>query len=336
MAATDRLSQIGSALRALRVPAAVAAVAAVVLAPAGAGAVTPQPPPPRPLPIEAFVTDKAVSALARSGSTVYLGGEFTRIGPPTGGGTVLDPNSGLRASQFPEVRGTAFAIVPDGAGGYYIGGRFTNVGGVARKNLAHVLASGFVDPSRALMSTTTSSRSRSTAGGCMSAATSCTSGTVIRRRLAALDPATGGVIGAFNPGADQSVQDFAIAGERMFVNGRFTGIAGQGRSGIAVLRTHDGALDPAFDAVPNGQVDAVLALGSRFYVGGTFTEVSGRSRAGLAAFDVAYRRSSTPPSAPRPTATSTTSPPTAHGCSWPATSPRSPARSTTPSRRWTR
>ncbi|MDX6720182.1 MAG: hypothetical protein QOJ63_2436, partial [Solirubrobacteraceae bacterium] len=64
-------------------------------------------------------------------------------------------------------------------------------------------------------------------------------------------------------------------------------IAGHSRSGIAVLNTHDGELDPAFDAVPNGKVDAVLALGSRFYVGGTFTEVSGRSRAGLAAFDVA-------------------------------------------------
>ena len=262
-------------------------LATACLAPATAGAVLPQPPPARPLPNPAFVTDGAVNALARSGDTIYLGGDFTRIGPPTGGGTVLDPGNGLRASRFPDVRGTGFAIVGDGAGGYYIGGRFTHVGGLPRKNLAHVLASGAVDPSfgpyvdNDVLALALDNGRLYVGGDFLHV------GESIRRRIAALDPATGVVIGAFNPGADQSVQDLAIAGSRMFVNGRFTGIAGHSRSGIAVLNTQDGELDPNFDAVPNGQVDAVLALGSRFYVGGTFTEVSGRSRAGLAAFDIA-------------------------------------------------
>ncbi len=264
---------------------ALLATAAVV--PATAGAVLPQPPPARPLPSQAFVTNDTVNALARSGDTLYLGGDFTRIGPPTGGGTVLDPATGLRAAQFPDVRGTAFAIVPDGAGGYYVGGHFTHVGGLPRKNLAHVLGSGAVDPlfgpyvDNDVLALALDGGRLYVGGDFLHV------GETIRRRIAALDPATGVVIGAFNPGADQSVQDLAVAGSRMFVNGRFTGIAGHSRSGIAVLNTHDGELDPNFDAVPNGQVDAVLALGSRFYVGGTFTEVSGRSRAGLAAFDIA-------------------------------------------------
>ncbi|HEV7806258.1 MAG TPA: hypothetical protein VGO80_10585 [Solirubrobacteraceae bacterium] len=263
-----------------------AAIAIAVVAPAAAR-VLPQPPPARPLPSPAYVTDKAVNALARSADTIYLGGEFSRIGPPTGGGVVLDPTDGLRATQFPELRGIGFAIVPDGAGGYYVGGRFANVGGLPRKNLAHVLASGAVDPSFAPHVDDDVLALALDGGRLYVGGDFLHVGDVIRRRLAALDPATGAVVGAFNPGADQSVQDLAIAGSRMFVNGRFTGIAGHSRSGIAVLDTHDGELDPAFDAVPNGKVDAVLALGSRFYVGGTFTEVSGRSRAGLAAFDIA-------------------------------------------------
>ncbi len=264
-----------------------ALVAIACVAPATAGAVLPQPPPARPLPNPAFVTDETVNALTRSGDTIYLGGDFTRIGPPTGGSTVLDPATGLRAPQFPEVRGVGFAIVPDGAGGYYIGGRFTHVGGLPRKNLAHVLASGAVDPSFGPYVDNDVLALALDGGRLYVGGDFLHVGETIRRRLAALDPATGVVIGAFNPGADQSVQDLAVAGARMFVNGRFTGIAGHSRSGIAVLRTSDGELDPNFDAVPNGQVDAVLALGSRFYVGGTFTEVCGRSRAGLAAFDIA-------------------------------------------------
>jgi hypothetical protein len=264
----------------------VATLATVCAAPAGAGAVLPQPPPARPLPSPAFVTNGDVNALARSNDTIFLGGDFTRIGPPTGGGVALDPVTGLRATQFPDVRGTGFALVPDGVGGYYIGGHFDAVGGLPRKNLAHVLASGAVDPSFAPVVDDDVLALALSGGRLYVGGDFLHVGDVIRRRLAALDPATGAVDPAFNPGADQSVQDFAIAGTRMFVNGRFTGIAGHSRSGIAVLDTTTGELDPAFDAVPNGQVDAVLALGSRFYVGGTFTEVSGRSRAGLAAFDV--------------------------------------------------
>jgi hypothetical protein len=147
MTSTFRLLALRPSGRGARVPAAIgAALALCCVAASSAHAVLPQPPPARPLPNPAFVTDKAVDALARSANTIYLGGDFTRIGPPTGGGVVLDPASGLRAAQFPDVRGIGFAIVPDGAGGYYVGGRFTHVGGLPRKNLAHVLASGAVDP----------------------------------------------------------------------------------------------------------------------------------------------------------------------------------------------
>src|SRR5688572_4713210 len=112
---------------------------------AAAPAALPPAPPPQPAPLPGFVTDAPVNALARSAGRVFLGGDFTRIGPATGGGVVLDPAGGQRAAQFPDVRGIGFVVVPDGAGGYYLGGRFSAVGGVARRNLAHVLADGSID-----------------------------------------------------------------------------------------------------------------------------------------------------------------------------------------------
>ncbi len=83
-------------------------------------------------------TDGPVYAVVRDGSTVYLGGSFTYVGPRTGGGALIDAGSGVVLPGFPQVTGVVSAIASDGSGGWYIGGQFTSVGGVARSNLAHV------------------------------------------------------------------------------------------------------------------------------------------------------------------------------------------------------
>src|SRR6185503_15272958 len=41
---------------------------------------------------------------------------------------------------FPAVEGTVNAALSDGTGGWYLGGEFESVGGVARHNLAHLRA----------------------------------------------------------------------------------------------------------------------------------------------------------------------------------------------------
>ena len=49
---------------------------------------------------------------------------------------------------FPHVHGSAvYAIVDDGAGGIFVGGEFSSVGGIACRNLAHVRADRTVDRS---------------------------------------------------------------------------------------------------------------------------------------------------------------------------------------------
>jgi len=48
-----------------------------------------------------------------------------------------------------------------------------------------------------------------------------------------------------------------------------------------------GALDPSFDAPPDGPVDALLVSFGRLYAGGAFQQIGDRSRSGLAAFDIA-------------------------------------------------
>src|SRR5437867_12467975 len=74
------------------------AIAAIVLAAAGlvvfAGSGAAQS-----IRQDLWVTDGTVNAVARSGNTLYIGGAFGRLGPPTGGGAPLDSN-GVVLSGF--------------------------------------------------------------------------------------------------------------------------------------------------------------------------------------------------------------------------------------------
>src|SRR5438876_6198272 len=92
------------------------------------------------------VTDGEVRALAISGNTLYVGGAFGLIGPPTGGGVPVDTANGAPQGSFPEVRGPVYAAVPDGSEGWFVGGAFDQVGGFPRANLAHIRGDRSVDP----------------------------------------------------------------------------------------------------------------------------------------------------------------------------------------------
>ena len=85
-------------------------------------------------------------AMLRVGNTVYVGGAFSRIANRTGSAIVVPGSGGAPEPGFPEVAGgSVTAAVADGTGGWYLGGSFTNVGGVARPGLAHVRGDGVLD-----------------------------------------------------------------------------------------------------------------------------------------------------------------------------------------------
>ena len=86
-----------------------------------------------------------VNAVAVSGTTAYVGGDFRYVGPETGGFVALDGSTGNAAGHWPVVTGYVKSAISDGSGGWFLAGGFTSVGGLPRTNLAHVLADGSVD-----------------------------------------------------------------------------------------------------------------------------------------------------------------------------------------------
>lgn len=235
----------------------------------------------------------AVRALAfGDDGTLYLGGNFTRIGPTAGGGVPLHPDTGQPVAAFPKVNGLVCAATPDGSGGWYVGGEFSLAGGEPRTNLAHVLADGSLDATWAPQVTHAGRRGAVMAlafdgstlyvGGDFDAL----SGTP-RAGLGAID--LSGATTSWAPvlstgdGTVTNVDAIALRGSEVLLGGHFDFVDGEPRRGLAAVGANGtlGAWNPS----PSADVGRIAVVGELVYVAGGFDSVGGQPRAGLAALD---------------------------------------------------
>lgn len=191
---------------------------------------------------ELWTTDGPVHALAldRNAGVLYIGGEFTRVGPadPLAGSAAdrrnlaaFDLDSGEVTAWDPATDGPVHAmwLNPNGTM-LYIGGDFSAAGGQ------------------------------------------------FRQRLAALDT-TLGLPGTWNPGADGPVRVMAPSATSgsLYIGGGFAQVAGAARRGLAELGvlgvgTLTGLGQQALFE-PGAVVSALATGGGRLYAGGRFTPV---------------------------------------------------------------
>ena len=229
-----------------------------------------------------WVTDGPVHSTIRVGNTIYLAGQFTRVGPAIGPSFPVDLGAGAVSGAYPKLVGEVFAEVGDGLGGRFVGGSFVSAGGIARANLVHVLADGTVD-----------GWDPGTDGTVLTLALS---GGVLyvggefqniagqpRSHVAALDPETGAVL-PWNPGADGTVRTLARNGSVVYAGGDFANAGGQPRPYLAAI---DAASGSATGWIPNadGPVWHVVPSGVRVLACGDFDHIGGGLRHHAAALD---------------------------------------------------
>ena len=135
------------------------------------------------------------------------------------------------------VNGLVHRAIPDGSGGWFIGGNFTAVGGVAR-NKFPIQPDGTLDASWNPDVGGTGNwyvTALALHGGILYVGGYFSSvGGESRNNLAAIDTATG-LPTPWNPGVDGSVYAIAAGSGKVFVGGGFTTIGGQARSNFAIL-----------------------------------------------------------------------------------------------------
>jgi hypothetical protein len=217
---------------------------------------------------------QGIQALAVSGSTVYVAGDFASIGgQPRLGLAALDATTGAATAWNP---GPAFGIETLGASGSSVvaAGRFYSLGGRPRNGLAAIdTATGALtdwDPN--------AGATRNSQGWIFAIATSgqtvyvggrfTSCGGQARNGLAALD-AVSGLATDWDPSPlpngnySVAVTSVAVAEPTIYVGGAFGSVGGQARNGLAALDAGTGMSTPWNPGVSSG---VALALeGSNVY-----------------------------------------------------------------------
>ncbi|MBU3659844.1 MAG: T9SS type A sorting domain-containing protein [Flavobacteriales bacterium] len=218
-----------------------------------------------------------VYSIHRSGNTVYYGGDFNAVGPITGSGAQIDETSGAANTALPRVYGTVNVTIPDGSGGWYIGGVFSRVGNYTNvSNLAHIKSDGTVDTGfkpipNGAVNTLALYGSNLYVGGAFT-----TIQGLANNYLAKIDKSTGTPI-FWNANCNNTVRTMQLYADQIIVGGNFTSIGG-------ATRNYLGAVDTTYvqattwNPNPNAAVYKVFVNGTKLYVGGDFTTISAVSK----------------------------------------------------------
>ena len=205
--------------------------------------------------------------------------------PTTGYGAAIDINTGSPNLAFAKVNGNINAVVPDGAGGWYIGGNFTMVGGVARNNIAHINADGTLNGSWNPNANNVVSALKVSGSTVYVSGMFTSIGGQTGNYIAALDVVTGTAT-SWNPNANNFVNALCD----FWFNGLWedSSPASEDKRGTILQRLmHATGTATSWDPNANNSVYALAVSGSTVYAGGVFTSIGGQTRNRIAAIDTA-------------------------------------------------
>jgi hypothetical protein len=246
------------------------------------------------------VVDGRIFAIAISGDTVFIGGDFSTVGGQARNYLAsYSLSTGAVDAWDPNLNSTVYALaIADGK--LYVGGDFTTVngGGTTRRSLAaYTVSDGSLDASwdpdldafNAVFALAVTS-TKVYAGGQF---TSVNGGGTLRNRLAAFqianDSNLGTVDAAWNPNVSNHVLAIAVSGSKVYVGGKFTTVNGGAlvaRGRAAAFNEADGVdvgtVDATWNPTSNDYVHVLLVSGSDIYAGGAFSIIGGQNRSRIA------------------------------------------------------
>jgi len=236
-----------------------------------------------------WVVDDLVSAIATDGNNTYIGGRFDYAGPPTPYGAKISKTNINPDLTYVRPNGQVSVVIPDGSGGWYLGGAFTgfqvdSATTIQRNYLAHVFANGTLDmvwnpDANGVVNVLILNATNLYVAGQFT-----TLGGLPRNRVAKVSiSGSGAVDPLWDPNANNNVLCMALDGLDLYLGGDFTTMGGVARNRVAkVSSSGSGILDPVWDPNANSTVHCMEKSGSDLFVGGQFFSIGGNSIAKLA------------------------------------------------------
>ena len=215
---------------------------------------------------------------------IYVGGAFERAGNIGSYGALTNVNGEISdQAQFPN--GQVRTSLPDGKGGFYIGGEFTEVGGMARGKVAHIDANGaLTDWGKDLNFNHTVNalaihNDKLYVGGDFTAHDSFTNSTGVRLAKSDLTP-------DFTSNNINDVVRVSISDGKggVYIGGDFTMIDGQKRHHLAHIDASGNLSE--FRADTDWPVLALELHENTLYIGGRFRQIAGKTKDRVAAIDI--------------------------------------------------
>jgi hypothetical protein len=236
-----------------------------------------------------------VKFLSVSAETLYVGGAFKSVGGQAHNSIAaidIATDKVLPWDPNPDVDGKVFAMaVSDNT--VYVSGSFQNIGGRPRNGLAAL--DGATAEATAWNPSINDLNVRGFIGtfgiseeSLFAVGTTSLKG-YPRKNLAAFEVRTGAVLD-WNPEADFPVDTMIMAGNAIYVGGRFNSIGGKPRNRIAALDAQTGAVT---DWDPNVLGDRVSVMGissGTLFAGGSFTNAGGSKHFNFVGLDLVTGR----------------------------------------------
>jgi PKD repeat protein len=231
--------------------------------------------------------DGVVNSVVRDtvNNRLYVGGLFNNVGTDERFGSQMDTLGNVDFYfENPEDGGVEVSI-PDGNGGWYIGGRFTKVGDSNRYKIAHLDANGKVT---AKFKNTKFSHEVKTmllksdtlfVGGAFTMA-----GNI--KQYSSVRDIQNGTMAMDIPEADGLVHSSVPDGNGgVFIGGTFDNVDGVPRAGLAHIDQYGNLTSWDAKAQTNSSIYAIKLVGDTLFVGGSFYKIDGSINPNIAAIN---------------------------------------------------